>query len=170
MTNFRGCRNLSAETMFWPKVDIKESDKCWNFTGGTNRGYGRFWIGSKCINVYAHRFAYESYYKCKIPKEKMVLHHCDNPLCCNPKHLYIGTHLDNMNDRTVRRRGRKTIDAKLRAGEIWLIRKLKEIKAKDIGRYNSPIEFVAAMFKVSSMTIHRIWNSDIYPCKEGLYV
>jgi hypothetical protein len=86
---------------FWPKVDIKGDDKCWNWKGfiGSN-GYGLFWIkGSEMI--YAHRVSYVIR-KGIIPDGMLILHKCDNPSCVNPEHLYCGTQLDNMNDRDER--------------------------------------------------------------------
>ena len=77
---------------FWKEVDIKGPDDCWpwkRFIGKEN--YGRF------IGIKAPRFAWECSIG-SIPFRKFVLHKCDNPLCCNPRHLYIGDRLDNARD------------------------------------------------------------------------
>lgn len=84
-------------------------DNCWLWTGGTRvnangEPYGRFWIGKRAVA--AHRFAYVLAYG-PIPRSRIVCHHCDTPLCCNPRHLYAGTHTTNAQDRE--RRGRRPI-------------------------------------------------------------
>ena len=151
---------------FWSRVDVRGSDKCWNYKRckDTN-GYGQFRINGDATG--AHRIAYYLT-KGKIPKNKHVLHKCDNKACCNPDHLFCGTHFDNMIDAIVK--GKAGMMPKLYAGEVWLIRRLKNIKTKDIGRYNSPAEFVAAMFKVSHTTIRNVWRYKRYLCREGFYV
>ena len=99
--------NKQREEIFWSKVLIKNLDECWIYKGyKTQAGYGQFYNG---ISIeYAHRFAYESYHKCKIPIGKFILHRCDNPACCNPRHLYIGTQYDNVGDMILRKRTRKS--------------------------------------------------------------
>ena len=85
---------------FWSKVDIKEKDKCWNWTAAlNNQGYGFFWYKEKmCLS---HRMAW-ALTKGDIIDNGLVLHKCDNPKCVNPEHLYIGTASDNMKDRSDR--------------------------------------------------------------------
>ena len=73
---------------------VNEND-CWEYAGNKNKGgYGI--VGHNSILI--HRLSYE-YYIGPIPKGLCVLHKCDNPACFNPKHLFLGTKVDNMRDR-----------------------------------------------------------------------
>lgn len=78
------------------KVIINEVTDCWEFTGGKNNiGYGMIRDEKKMRT--AHRVSYEEHYS-KIPNGMIVMHSCDNPICCNPQHLSLGTHKDNTRD------------------------------------------------------------------------
>ncbi len=90
---------------FWPKVDKRGDDECWEWTGGRHpSGYGQIWIGGKYgSHIYAHRASWEINGH-KIPDGMCVLHHCDNPPCVNPAHLFIGTQADNMRDKQAKGR------------------------------------------------------------------
>lgn len=80
---------------FWGKVE--KSDGCWEWQKcKTFFGYGLFRVDGK--NVRAHRFSWGSI-NGAIPDGMCVLHHCDNPSCVNPDHLFIGTKKDNAQDR-----------------------------------------------------------------------
>ena len=87
---------------FWPKVDKRSPDECWNWVGQRDhQGYGRLKVGSKPAR--AHRISWmlstgES------AGSLCVLHSCDNPTCVNPDHLFAGTHSDNMRDREAKGR------------------------------------------------------------------
>lgn len=173
MTSFKGQKNLNRDAVFWSKVDIGDVDECWNYKEGKSREYGYFWIGGG--HTSAHRFAYESYYKCKIPEGKLVLHKCDNPLCCNPKHLYLGTYADNMKDKMTKGRcksnPRKTAITltKFSAKDVRDIRKLKIVMATNPTKYKYSLKYVAKKFKVVPSTIFKIWNSR-YLCRDGYYI
>ena len=71
-------------------------------------GYGRLKVslGSRDRFVFtsAHRYAYQIW-NGEIPGGMCVLHRCDNPPCCNPEHLFLGTHSDNMRDMHTKGRG-----------------------------------------------------------------
>jgi hypothetical protein len=78
--------------LFWAKV--QKSD-CWIWTAATVKGYGSFGINGK--TYLAHRISYSIAYE--DPLEMCVCHSCDNPLCVNPNHLWLGTMGDNDLDR-----------------------------------------------------------------------
>lgn len=65
-------------------------------------GRGRIWHLGKL--KLAHRWAWERVNGRSVPDGMFVCHHCDNPTCVNPDHLYVGTHQDNMRDMVQRER------------------------------------------------------------------
>jgi HNH endonuclease len=84
------------------KKDAKTG--CWNWQGALFKGtnYGQF--SNRALSkspTTTHRASWELHFG-KIPEGKMVLHGCDNRLCCNPEHLRIGDNADNMRDRSLR--------------------------------------------------------------------
>lgn len=85
------------ETYFWSLVRMTK--KCWYWTGGHDgKGYGRIYRRQKYHAV--HRLSWEFCHGRKIPKGLFICHHCDNKLCVNPMHLFVGTQVDNMQDWT----------------------------------------------------------------------
>ena len=106
-------QNINNEVMpantpevLWSKIDVKTEDECWNWKGYKNEdGYGRTWIND--CGYYAHRVIYDLVYPNIItlsaPKNTdetgFILHTCDNPSCCNPKHLWVGNCFENIADK-----------------------------------------------------------------------
>jgi len=86
--------------MFRSKVDSSNGpNSCWPYLGWTSRmGYGQFWAGDG-KRFQAHAFAYLLAFGPHPTGKPYTCHHCDNPPCCNPAHLFAGNHLDNMMDR-----------------------------------------------------------------------
>lgn len=92
-----------AEKRFMDKVSMEALTGCWIWTGARQRAYGKIRVFYR--DVRAHRFSWEMH-KGPIPEGMDVLHHCDNPLCVNPNHLFIGSQRDNMDDMNRKGRGR----------------------------------------------------------------
>lgn len=97
-------RRLPESKRFFEHVD--KTDDCWIWTSAIDKdGYGVFADGNRKYNK-AHRFSYKLAYGV-IPKGKIICHHCDNPSCVNPEHLYAGTYKDNTRDMFKRGRNPK---------------------------------------------------------------
>ena len=102
------------------------SKGCWNWSGKKHSsGYGMLYANGK--KYYAHRVSYVIHIGDPVD-DMHVLHKCDNPVCTNPKHLFLGTHKDNMLDRD--RKGRcakgegKPKSSKLSNKDVLEIRRL----------------------------------------------
>lgn len=145
----------STPEMFWSKVNVVAATECWNWTGGTSHHqYGS--LGYHKKQVQAHRLAYEltyGYLPEYINGEAIVVRHlCDNKLCCNPAHLAIGTHEDNMLDM---RTSRMHPTAKLLPSQVDEIKQL-------LADGNKTHKEIGQMFGVSSSNITMIATSRIW--------
>ena len=151
---------------FWEKVDKSDGlDGCWLWMGSkVPDGYGNFRINSASNMVKAHRVAYELVCG-PIPVGIHVLHDCpggDNPSCVNPKHLWLGTHAQNMKDASKkkrfssshrRRKGSLNSNAKLTEAQVILIRSMKSIETQ---------KHIAKSFNVSQPLIGMIHRRKIW--------
>ncbi len=87
---------------FWEKVNTSGIDNCWLWNGCKDgQGYGMFWLEGRSHR--AHRVAYILWNKIE-NIDLDACHRCDNPGCVNPRHIFLGTHLDNMLDREAKGR------------------------------------------------------------------
>ena len=98
-----GKPRLAPESTLWTRLVVDEDD-CWLWTGRVNRkGYGEIHLGGRNgRTLLTHRLAWMLTYG--DPGGLCVLHHCDKPACCNPRHLWLGTRADN--NRDMRSKGR----------------------------------------------------------------
>lgn len=132
---------------FWSKINHTGNiDECWEWQAGASAGYGHFNIGE--TEYIATRISYNLHYK-KDPLELCVLHKCDNPKCCNPHHLFLGTKAENMKDMADKGRSNKGVEVntnKLTEEQVKYIRlayntgaMTKSELAREFGVYHSNI-------------------------------
>ncbi len=98
----------TEEQRFWSKVDKSGGDRaCWLWTAArTRRGYGVFHFNKKSDgSEVATRYAWHSVTGETLPTEIFLCHHCDNPPCVNPSHLFKGSAKDNNDDMWRKGRG-----------------------------------------------------------------
>lgn len=149
---------MTPKERFEKKVR-KLISKCWEWTGAVfSNGYGAFRFNGKAIN--AHRAAF-MIYRGAIPAEMQVCHSCDNTLCVNPSHLWLGTRADNMRDMVKKnrhfspnQRGENHSHAKLTNADV--------VEIRSIGSSITQ-RMIARKFNVSQRTIwsvlhHQLWQ------------
>lgn len=139
---------------FWSKVDRRGDDECWEWKARHRHefGYGVFSVGK--LNAGAHRVAYAI--GNDNPGSMLVCHECDNPACCNPRHLFAGSIDDNNKDK--HRKGRALgahkggghHNAKLNEDAVSSIKRLRRLGVKQAE--------VASMFGVNRTLVSMIEN------------
>ena len=143
---------------FWAKVAHAGPDDCWFWCGSrSSNKYGNFTVEGKTKQ--AHVVAYELTYG-PVPEGKEVCHSCDVELCCNPAHLWAGTHKQNMQDMMAKNRrknqprGEQNKAAVLNAWAVRLIRYFYGLGFKS--------EFLGLVFGVSGSTVRRIMAGETW--------
>lgn len=152
---------------FWAKVDVRGPNECWPWlAAATKEGYGFMRGGQRedgrQITVRAAKLAYELEYG-PIQDGKIVMHECDNPGCCNPRHLKAGTCAQNNIDAVIRgRTKRKLTDAQVL--EIVALR-------QNIGlpwNKRRTLKSIGAQFGVSEVTASMICSGKMYSWLTGI--
>jgi hypothetical protein len=129
---------------------VKVVNDCWVWVGDKwTNGYGRAYVAGKSFR--AHRLLYEYWFDTVIPENIYACHSCDNKVCVNPYHIFLGTHSDNMKDAAKKGRlfcpkgskNKKRIDRTL----------VLSYKGKLSGRKT------AKLLNISENSVSRIWKS-----------
>src|SRR5262245_56068801 len=94
---------LTVEERFWRKVERGDASVCWPWKAARSSGYGVLRVAGR--NIRANRLAWELTHG-PVPPGLWVLHRCDNPPCCNPAHLFLGSNEDNVRDMQSKGRAR----------------------------------------------------------------
>lgn len=164
----------SIESKFWSKVKIgKSEDDCWEWTASKFvAGYGQLTHGDKMgekFTLKAHRVSYELNVG-EIPDGILVCHTCDNPSCANPKHLFLGTWKDNVQDMISKGRRADTAGEKNGMSKITQeiadkIRKEYLMNDPDLGRYHRKSLSQAKlgeMYGISQKAVCKILRGEMW--------
>lgn len=114
----------------WELIDIKNDDECWEWRGPlTTGGYGRY-RNSEAPHLprRAHRAVYQLLHPEEDISRMSICHKCDNPKCCNPSHLFSGTHTENMADMRIKGR----VKHKLSPSDISFILESRELTNREL--------------------------------------
>jgi len=151
---------------FWGKVQrTNDPNQCWLWMAGVNDyGYGRInWSGS---NQYSNRVAWMITFG-EIPEGLLICHTCDNPPCCNPAHLFLGTKADNNQDKMLKGRHKPIPGWK---GEENPNSKLTDLQVEEIrrrykwrGKNGNDLKGLSQEFGVTFQTIGAIVNRKSRP-------
>lgn len=150
------------------RFPIIEEGECWNWGRAKDHaGRGRLWVNGKI--TLAHRAVWATV-NGPIPDGRIICHHCDNPTCIRPAHLYAGTHQDNVSDMMRRQRHRSFRDPAAlsqQGRELGLANnwargsgnpkaKLTEGQVAEIRDDRSPTRILAKRYNVDRTTVQRI--------------
>lgn len=142
----------SPESRFW--LNVKKTKSCWIWMASKHPfGYGL--IRFRKHHDTAHRVSW-ILHNGDIPKGMQVLHKCDNPPCINPRHLYLGTQSDNMNDKKHKLRhsyGEGCKQSILTENSVRQIRKMYKRNSRTLGQVA-----LAKKFGVDQTTISCVIN------------
>lgn len=139
---------------------INKSTECWEATGFLNKGgYKKMIVQGK--TMLAHRVSF-LLFNGSIPNGMQVCHKCDNPKCLNPKHLFLGSAMDNMQDKINkgRHRGAKSGDmhhsSRLTAWQVSEIRKKLNNKTN---QYEIAKEYGVSQSIISNIKTGKRWKA-----------
>jgi len=141
----------------WDYIDKNGPGGCWLWCRSFDTwGYGQVWVDQ--VKYSTHRFIWEMY-NGPIPKGFCVCHSCDNPPCCNPDHLFLGTHDDNMRD--MKEKGRSNGGAPAGEGNGRAKITWEEVKTirKMLNR-GTPARVLSRKFGISIPQIYKIKNNN----------
>ncbi len=165
---------IVRDEAFWAKVDRSAGPlSCWPWTGARWLGYSYGHLERNGHKIKAHRYAWEQTFG-PIPAGLLACHRCDNPPCCNPAHLFLGTDADNVADKMAKgrgptgerhrsrtrpdtiQRGVEVASAKLTEDQVRDIRlrySLGGIRQKDLGA-----EFGLTQTGISHIVLRKSWG------------
>lgn len=166
-------RYTPPKVRFWARVEKKGpivsyvGTRCWIWTGYSpgKQGYGSLKVDGVAIK--SHRYSW-ILHKGPIPKGMFVLHKCDTTRCVNPDHLFLGTHQDNVDDRSIKgraafgdRNGHSTKPGCEKRGEdhgssVLTEKQVRSIRKEFVPRKYREAKRVMRKYNISYATLYRI--------------
>jgi hypothetical protein len=144
-----------TEKDFEDRIAFGAQDACWEWQAARLKsGYGNFHSGGKKWR--AHRYAYQHFVG-DIGRFH-VLHRCDNPPCCNPAHLFLGTPADNAKDKALKGRTGK----EKRRGEMNVRAKLTDVAVTEIRASAETGGELARRLGVSRTLVNMVRRREIW--------
>lgn len=152
-----GRHDRTIDQRMTEKIDRRGANDCWPWIGSVNQGgYGRIKVTGRVEA--AHRVAFRLAHGA-IADGLLVCHRCDNPRCCNPAHLFLGTDRDNAQDRARKGRGNQGRQS-VNAGVLNRAAKLDDDAVRTIRRMRADTgathRAIATAFGVSPRTVGEI--------------
>lgn len=144
------------EAGFWQRVDT--TGECWEWTGPRNyAGYGVLHVGGK--DRLAHREAWKRTHG-KLHTKVCVLHHCDNPPCVRPDHLFLGSRADNIADMTAKGRRRALSGAENGRAKLTeeAVREVRTSHARGESYDRLAVRHGVTKTNIASIVKRRIWK------------
>lgn len=149
---------IKASDRFWDKVDVRGSEECWPWLGGTDRdGYGVFWITPTNKST-AHRVSMVLFTNQPLTSAEHVLHGCDNPPCSNPAHLRLGNNILNIEDSV--RKGRRACGEQNGATKLSInqVREIKRLLRDGVSQRLLARDFDISRSVIGDINTGRIWT------------
>ena len=145
-------RKKNLTDKFWAKVSKSSNKECWLWTGSLDKnGYGQIWDGHARKMRRAHKLSAQIHHG--QANDRIVMHLCDNPSCCNPNHLIYGTHAENCADK-IRKdrhaRGERQGHSKLTESQVATIR----------ARMPEGYRAICDEYQLVPSTVYRIWHGQ----------
>lgn len=152
-----------TEAKFWRKVRVAGANECWIWLGSvTQYGYGRMLVDKK--ESLAHRIAWElrngTPPAIDDPRGLFVCHTCDNRLCCNPSHMFLGTNRENIADRHMK--GRTSHASKIGYRKLnWALVEVIRSRPTDQSHASLAAEFGVSTKTIKSVRSGASWSQSL---------
>lgn len=147
---------MNMEDCFW--ANVAKTNGCWNWTAARDlHGYGALRVAGRVVGAHRHSYALANG---PIPPGHHVLHHCDNPACVRPDHLFLGSRAENMGDMVRKGRqakGERNGQAKLTAEQVG------EIRSSDLPQFRLADIYGVSNQQISLIKSGKRWK-EAAPC------
>lgn len=149
---------LTEIARFLMRVEKRGKDECWPWTGSRQERWHGQWRNAAGEIEPTHRAAWRLFVG-EIPEGMHVLHRCDNPICVNPAHFFLGTQSDNAKDMWAKKRARPQTSRGEKHGMSKLTAEMVvEIRQSTLSGAEVARKFGVSQTTVSGIRLRKAWN------------